>query len=109
MNQAKEKTSNPGTRLKTNNIDDAIKHLDQAANIARSEVVGVIRDGYSDLEERASDFVSEASEKLEQGVQSIKKAAVSVDKEAHRNPWAFIGGVAFGGLAIGFLLGRIGK
>ena len=56
----------------------------------------------ANLGHTAEDAISESSV-------GIKDAAITVDRKAHKNPWAFLGGATLGGLLVGYFMGRSKK
>lgn len=109
MSLARRKIDPAKSQSSKSKIDEAIKLLDEAAEEARSEVTEMIRERYLDIEEKATSFMDEASEKIKEGAESVKDSVQTIDKEAHKNPWAFVGGAALGALAVGFLMGKLEK
>ena len=79
-------------------FNKAIQLLGKAAEKKKAEIAGNL-----------NHFKDAAEKAMEQGGKKIKKAALTVDKTVHKNPWATIGGVAGSALVLGFMLGRLKK
>jgi len=108
MSLAKRKINASKTE-RTRKIDEALRLLNEAASEARSEVADLVKEGYEDFEDQASNVINSAKQSVREGAESIKKTAKTVDKQIHQNPWAYIGGTALSALALGFLLGKLDK
>lgn len=101
---------------KIRSFDDAFNALDRAAkqpqNFKLTSLGKAIsmhsnfKDKAHQMQEQFAQSVHQAREKV---VDVTKHAARSVDTEAHRNPWAFVGIAAFVSAVIGFFLGRKSK
>lgn len=102
---------------KINSFEQAIAALDRAAKqqppthplSSLGKVISMqsnFKDKAHQMQEEFAKTVHQAREKV---VDVTKHAAKSVDTEAHRNPWAFVGIAAFLAAVIGFFLGRKSK
>ena len=105
---------------KAKNINQALDILNDAAKDSSDNLRAMIKTDYRRVREVLSDLnPSEpgklavlrdaAAEKLmelrEGATASTKEAAVFVDRAAHKNPWAFVGGVAALTGLVGYVLG----
>ena len=112
---------NTSTHTSDENIAAALKLLEEAAMQKKDELKSVIADKYTHLRsalvETESGLVKSLADAKRQAAEaaarvkdvSVEKAhevACCVDKNVHRNPWAFIGGTAVIGLLLGYILGR---
>jgi len=103
------------------NIAEALKLLEDAAEQKKDELKNVMSDKYKNLKnlimESESSLVKSLSEAKRQAAEAAKHAkdvsveksleiVGDVDKNVHRNPWAYIGGTAVIGLLLGYVLGR---
>jgi ElaB/YqjD/DUF883 family membrane-anchored ribosome-binding protein len=74
-----------------------------------SNLVETLEDAALQSKKAISRFRRVADEALFETGEKIKDQAVTVDRQAHKNPWAFIGGAALTALAVGILVGRATK
>ncbi len=103
------------------NIADALKLLDDAAELKKEELKSVITNKYGHLRsmimETEKGFVKAVTDAKTQAVSAVMQAkeigtekgvelAKDLDKSVHTNPWPYIGGTAVIGLLLGFILGR---
>lgn len=103
------------------NIADALKLLDDAAELKKEELKSVIANKYGHLRsmimETEKGFVKAVTDAKTQAMGAVMHAkeigtekgielAKDVDKCVHTNPWPYIGGTAVIGLLLGFFLGR---
>ena len=79
-------------------ISKALNLLGEAAQEKKAE-----------LRHNIQRFGKVAQKAVSEGGVKIKKTVISADKNVRSNPWAYIGSVAAGMLALGFLLGKINK
>jgi ElaB/YqjD/DUF883 family membrane-anchored ribosome-binding protein len=102
-------------------IAEALKLLDEAAKQKKDELKGVLSDKYTHLKsvvveaetslgrslaDAGRHAVDAATHAKDVGVAKARKMAGGVDKCMHRNPWPYLGGTAFVGLLLGYILGR---
>ena len=112
------------TNTSTENIAEALKLLEEAAEQKKDELKHVMSDKYMHLRtlitETESGFVKSlsdakrhaaetASHAKDAGVEKAREIADTVDKSVHQNPWPYIAGSAVFGLLLGGLLGRGSK
>ncbi len=74
-----------------------------------SNLVETLEDAALQSKKAISRFRRVADEALYETGEKIKDQAVAVDRQAHKTPWAFIGGAALAALAVGILVGRTTK
>ena len=67
-----------------------------------AELRTVVRDAESLLQSAAA----ESGERLEGAGESAREAALEIDAQVRRNPWAAVGVAVGAGLVLGLLLGR---
>ncbi len=79
-------------------INKALSLLGEAAEEKKDE-----------LRQSIHRFKKVAEKTVAEGGVKIKKTAIVANKSVKKNPWAYIGGVAAGALALGFMLGKIKK
>ncbi len=79
-------------------ITKALNLLNKAAGEKREEMFETL--------DHAKRITAEA---IEEQVEKAKDIAETVQKTVKKNPWAVIGGVAAGSLALGYLLGAFRK
>jgi len=100
-------------RFEDKRIEEALEMLNAAAREHRAELQTAMENKYADLSSVVREFTNEvksqASEKVDDAKHKVGEIATGIDKSAHKNPWAFIGGASAAGLALGFLLGRSRK
>jgi ElaB/YqjD/DUF883 family membrane-anchored ribosome-binding protein len=107
----------------TNNdkLSEALKLLEEAAKEKKDDLQDMIQGKYSNLKEALIGKEEDITKALlnakkqalkaalhasEVGTERAKEIAAEVDQQVHDNPWPYIGGVAFGALLIGYILGR---
>jgi len=103
------------------NIAEALKLLEEAAEQKKDELKSVMSDKYTHLRNMIMDsekgFVRALADAKQQAVEAVthakdvgaeksREVARDVDKSVHSNPWAYIGGTAVIGLMFGYILGR---
>ena len=103
----------PNTEARTEKLNEALAHLNEAAKERREELQTLVADKYTDLRsafggaaQASGRWVKEHGREV---ADTAKLAAVTVDRSARRYPWRYVGGAAASGLLLGFLLGRTGK
>ena len=109
------------TNASTENIVEALKLLEEAAQQKKDELKSVMADKYTHLRSMIVDtekgFVKALSDAKTHAVGAVMHAkeigtekgielARDMDKKVHTNPWPYIGGTAVIGLLLGFILGR---
>ena len=109
------------TKTSGENIEEALKLLEEAAKMKKNELKSVLSDKYTHLKsviveaehglvhslsDAKKHAVEAAAHAKEVGVEKAKELAGDVDASVHRNPWAYIGGTAVIGLLLGYVLGR---
>ena len=97
-------------------IDEALNLLSEAAKEKKEEVQSLLNKKFTNIR----DFVQETAEKqgrnlnrirrqaedaIDDGSEKFKQATSEIDEKVHENPWLYIGGVAFGALLLGLVLG----
>ncbi len=104
-------------QIKKDKIEEALELLNDAAQEKKEEVFELLGDKYEHLKEFFENVASNgeaiAGQTKKQIVKSlheeekrIKEVAAQWDKKVHKEPWAFLGGVALGSLVLGLILGR---
>lgn len=97
-------------RFEDKRINEALELLNAAARDKKTELQAAMENKYTDLSSAMSEFTDRigngASRRFEAGKQKAADMANDVDKDIHKNPWPYIGGVAAAALISGFLLGR---
>jgi ElaB/YqjD/DUF883 family membrane-anchored ribosome-binding protein len=106
------------------NIAEALKLLEEAAEQKKDELKSVMSDKYTHLRgmilETEKGFTRVLGDAKKHAVEAVVHAkdvsveksravAQEVDKSVHTNPWAYIGGTAVVGLVLGFVLARSRK
>lgn len=81
----------------------------QEAKEKYSNLVDTLEDAALQSKKAIGRFRRLADEALYETGEKIKDQAVMVDRQAHKSPWAFIGGAALTALAVGVLVGRATK
>jgi ElaB/YqjD/DUF883 family membrane-anchored ribosome-binding protein len=109
------------TNTSSENIAEALKLLEEAAEQKKDELKSVMSDKYTHLRNMIMDtergFVRAMADAKTHAVGAVMHAkeigkekslelARGVDKSVHTNPWPYIGGTAVIGLLLGFILGR---
>ncbi len=79
-------------------INKALSLLGEAAEEKKDE-----------LQQSLHRFKKVAEKTVTESGVKIRKTAIEADKNVKKNPWAYIGGMAAGALALGFMLGKIKK
>ncbi len=103
------------------NIIEALKLLEEAAQQKKEELKSVMSDKYTHLRSMIVDtekgFAKALVEAKQHAVDAVvhakevsaekgREVAREVDKSVHSNPWPYIGGTAVIGLLLGFILAR---
>ena len=97
-------------------FEEALHLLNEAAKDKKDEIQGLLGEKYSHIKEAiqevASDKVKEfnrfkktAQAAMDQSGEKLKEITTDLDEKVHENPWAYIGGAAFGALLLGYILG----
>jgi ElaB/YqjD/DUF883 family membrane-anchored ribosome-binding protein len=105
----------------TEKINEALKLLNEAAR----DSVDSFRDQAVDKYDHLRDALLGDESKVKQSLQNVKErtneavvrardvsnekvreVATQLDENVHDNPWPFVGGAAFAGLLLGYILGR---
>ncbi len=112
------------TNTSSANIAEALKLLEEAAELKKDELKNLMSDKYTHLRnmivETESGFaqtlasakahtVEAVAHAKEVGVEKARELTQEVDKSVHQNPWPFIGGTAVISLLLGYILGRTPK
>jgi ElaB/YqjD/DUF883 family membrane-anchored ribosome-binding protein len=103
------------------NIAEALKLLDDAAEMKKDELKSLIANKYLHLKsmimETETSFAKTLTDAKNQALNAVIHAkeigteksielARGLDKNVHSNPWPYIGGTAVIGVLLGFMLGR---
>lgn len=88
-------------------INEALELLNDAAQHKKDEILKLVTNKYADFREAVESTKETAGEVIREGQVRVRKAAKEVDKNAHKNPWAFIGAAAGTALLLGFILGKV--
>lgn len=109
------------TKTSSANIAEALKLLEEAAELKNDELKNLMSDKYTHLREMLMESekglaqklasvkdhtVAAASHAQEVGVEKAREISSDVNKSVHQNPWPFIGGTAVISLLLGYILGR---
>ena len=97
-------------------FEEALQLLNEAAREKKQEIQQLFGDKYTHIRqaiqetaavqgERLSRVRQAAGEAIELGGERVKQVASDMDEKVKENPWPYIGGVAIGGLLLGFILG----
>ncbi len=101
-------------------INEALELLNEAALEKKDEIQRLLSDKYQNAKEIFQeaaeqgrdrfDQVKEAAEQaLENSGDALKQIAEDIDKDARKNPWAYIAGAAVVTLLLGYILGSSKK
>ena len=106
------------------NIAEALKLLEEAAKHKKDELQTLMSDKYTHLRslimENDSSLMKSLTNAKEHAIQAAthykeasvdraREVAQGVDKNVHRNPWAYIAGTAAVAVLLGYILGRSRK
>jgi ElaB/YqjD/DUF883 family membrane-anchored ribosome-binding protein len=105
------------TQIKKDQIEEALELLNAAAQEKKEEVFELLGDKYEHLKEFfesaahngaaiAGRTKEQIAKSLHQEEKKLKEVAAELDEKVHKDPWAFMGGVALGSLVLGLILGR---
>jgi ElaB/YqjD/DUF883 family membrane-anchored ribosome-binding protein len=109
------------TNTSSANITEALKLLEEAAELKNDELKNLMSDKYTHLREMIMETekglaqslasvkdhtVAAAAHAQEEGVEKAREISSDVNKNVHQNPWPFIGGTAVISLLFGYILGR---
>ncbi len=105
------------TQMKKDKIQEALELLNEAAQGKKEEVFELLGDKYEHLKEFFESVASNGEaiagqtkkqivKSLHQEEKKLKEVATQWDKKVHKDPWAFLGGVALGSLVLGLILAR---
>jgi len=112
------------THTSTENIAEALKLLEEAAEQKKEELKHAMSDKYTHLRDLVLETESGLAKSLSDakrqaaaaaahakdvGIEKARELVGGVDKNVHRHPWPFIGGSAVIGLLLGYILGRSPK
>ena len=100
----------------TERAQEALDFLAHAARDKSGELGDLVEDKYTDLRDAVQDIsrgmqrrtrrtVRQATRLTAKGQKKVVKTAGMINENLHEHPWPFIGAVAGGALAAGFLLG----
>jgi ElaB/YqjD/DUF883 family membrane-anchored ribosome-binding protein len=100
----------------TEKLTEALDLINEALKQKKEEMWDLITDKYSDIKEVFEEKVEEgmktvnkakknAYKAVEEGEEKIVETAKSLEKGIKDNPWPYLGGVAFGFLLLGFIMG----
>ncbi len=101
-------------------LTEALELLNEAAREKKEEIQTLIGDRYSDIQDAMHAVAVQgrrnfkkakrmAEGAIEEGQERFEDTIEDVNKEVHKNPWAYIGGAALGALLLGFVLGNSGR
>lgn len=94
-------------------ISEALDVLEEMAKSRKAELMTMVANSYSNLEEMFSTFADDlgtrVKETVEEGKEKVVGLAKSVDKMVRKNPWPYIGGAALIFLILGAFQGRSRK
>lgn len=109
------------THTSKENISEALKLLEEAAQQKKDELKSVMSDKYTHLRQMFVEVEGNVAKTLgdtkthalevathaqELGIEKAREASHEVNKSVHQNPWLFIGGTAVISLLFGYILGR---
>lgn len=105
------------TQVRKDKIQEALELLNDAAQEKKEEVFEMLGDKYEHLKELfestahngeaiAGEAKKQIVKSLHQEEKKLKETAAEWDKKIHKEPWAFLGGVALGSLVLGLMLGH---
>ncbi len=91
-------------------IHEALELLDAAASEGYTDLKDIVGDNYESFKEFAGSLNHKMQRQLSgaynSGKEKVIAAAGAVDKNAHTNPWIYIGSSAALGLLVGVLIAR---
>ena len=105
----------------TEKLSEAFKLLEEAAKHQKDELKNAMQSRYVHLKNAILETESTLAKSLSEagkhaveatahardiGVDKAREIAGDVDKNVHRNPWPYIGGMAVVGLLLGYILSR---
>jgi len=104
-------------QIKKDKIEEALELLNDAAQEKKEEVFELLGDKYEHLRgffesvaQKGGDIAGQTKEQivksLHQEEKKLKETAAEWNEKVHKDPWAFLGGVALGSLVLGLILGR---
>jgi ElaB/YqjD/DUF883 family membrane-anchored ribosome-binding protein len=100
-------------RFEDKRINEALELLNTVARDKKAELQAAMENKYTDLSSVVSAFTDQmknrATETFQASKQKVVDVASNIDKSVHKNPWAYIGGVAAAALMFGFLLDKSGR
>ncbi|HTL48398.1 MAG TPA: hypothetical protein VL688_10120 [Verrucomicrobiae bacterium] len=105
------------TRFKNDKLHEVVDLLNEAAKEKKEELYGLIGEKYGQIAEAIQEKAENGLHAVESAKKQLFKAlqdeeekiferAKEVDKQAHENPWAFVGAVAFVSFLFGVRFGR---
>lgn len=108
------------TSTRRDKIQDALELLNEAAEEKREEIYEIFGSKYGHLKElfenaaeNGQELAGQAKKQIVRGLHAeekkLKEAAAQWDKKVRKDPWIFLGGVAFSSLVLGLILSRKGK
>lgn len=97
-------------------LAEALELINEALKQKKDEMWELISDKYSDIKDFFEDKVEEGKtvvnktkkntlKAVEEGEETVKETAKQIEKGIKDNPWPYLGGVAFGFLLLGFIMG----
>ena len=84
-------------------------HLLNEAKEKYSELSEMLQNMALQSKKAYSQFRRSTEEAIYEGSEKIKDAAVTVNRQVRKNPWAYIGGAALGALLVGIVIGKSQK
>jgi ElaB/YqjD/DUF883 family membrane-anchored ribosome-binding protein len=98
------------SRTGSDNLHDALAHLNEAARERREEIQKLVDEKYTNLRDAFGGAArASAGWMKEQGKEvsdTARLTAAAVDKSVRRYPWAYVGGAAATGFIVGLLVSR---
>ena len=98
----------PINEAKRAKLEDALKIIRDGASETKDELQDLLNDKYQDVRTWLEDAGDESSAKVrsfaKRGAKAARGAAKDVSESIHENPWAYVGGAALVGLAVGYLI-----
>ena len=101
-------------------FNGAIQTLTDAATQKKTQIQRLVEEKCADLKDTMNqaaqkgtravrEFGRKAEQTIYEGTEQVKDAAITVDRNVRKNPWAYIGGATIAALVLGFALGKTKK
>lgn len=97
------------SRSRPKSFDEAFRVLDIALNAGADQFRDLTGMEYQEFRSNIEEVRKKSTRAVDQGQEILTRVVSEIDVRVRANPWAVLGGVAFGAFAFGMILGGAGK